>query len=588
MAAGMLAAVAALAGLPSGSVPVALASSVTYTVTTTVDLPDANVGTARCADAAGHCSLRAAVMQANAHAGPDTIVLPAGTFRLTQAGVDDTAILGDLDITGSVAIKGAGATKTIVDGNGSITGDRVFHVLSTAGAVSFSNLTIRNGKDLTTGFEAGGGVLWSGGTSLSMSNVVVEHNSAKYGGGLGLALSAPGATVDLNHVTVRSNTSVISGGGLNVDLSANAASFRLRSSVVGANHSRDGGGIAIGGVVPSGPGTFDIAATEISGNTAEVGGALLNTGGTVTTPITVRDSYLHGNTASDRGGAIFATAYLAVHGSTLSNNVAAGKGGAVYENAGGIIELNDSTISANAASVAGGGVFAQEFLSSPASVFAVDSTFSHNTAPTGGAVAQDAAASVSLFNTLVQGGAGGTACSQPVASVHAAFADDASCGLGAGDNATILLSSLGLHGGRTPTLVPQPGSAGLDVAITVPAFPLDQRGIARPQGAGRDAGAVEVCPSKPAAPAPLRPLNGAVTSLRHVTLSWRPVPCVEGYTIVVRRTSTTGTLVEAVYHRQSTSLVTVLLSRGHTYYWRVTAVGDRGTTNGAWRHFRVK
>jgi len=34
--------------------------------------------------------------------------------------------------------------------------------------------------------------------------------------------------------------------------------------------------------------------------------------------------------------------------------------------------------------------------------------------------------------------------------------------------------------------------------------------------------------------------------------------------------------------------VTIALRRGHTYYWRVTAVGDRGSTTSAWRRFHVK
>src|SRR4051794_28561005 len=70
----------------------------TYTVNTNADTVDANPGDDKALDAGGLTSLRAAVMEANAHPGADTIVLPADTYRLTIAagkGADDTS--GDLD-----------------------------------------------------------------------------------------------------------------------------------------------------------------------------------------------------------------------------------------------------------------------------------------------------------------------------------------------------------------------------------------------------------------------------------------------------------------------------------------------------------
>src|SRR5690349_21383880 len=86
------------------------AQAATFNVTTTADLTGATCGAT--------CSLRQAVGAANAAAGADTIALPAGTFTLTQAGVDDTNAAGDLDITSSLTISGAGAGRTTVNGNG--------------------------------------------------------------------------------------------------------------------------------------------------------------------------------------------------------------------------------------------------------------------------------------------------------------------------------------------------------------------------------------------------------------------------------------------------------------------------------------
>src|SRR5690349_25058312 len=76
----------------------------TFTVTTTLDVPDPNDG---------KLSLREAVSAANANPGADTIVVPAGEYRLTYPGFDDTNAGGDLDVTGTTVFQGAGAGKAV-------------------------------------------------------------------------------------------------------------------------------------------------------------------------------------------------------------------------------------------------------------------------------------------------------------------------------------------------------------------------------------------------------------------------------------------------------------------------------------------
>src|SRR5262249_55557741 len=71
-----------------------------------------------CSAAPGDCSLRGAILKANGGGGGDTIMLPAGTYNLTIAnGVapEDAAMTGDLDITKSVTITGAGSSTTFID-----------------------------------------------------------------------------------------------------------------------------------------------------------------------------------------------------------------------------------------------------------------------------------------------------------------------------------------------------------------------------------------------------------------------------------------------------------------------------------------
>src|SRR5881394_2387789 len=90
----------------------------TFVVNTTADTADAVPGDGFCADSGGACSLRAAVQEANALAGPDTIQLGAATYVLSGAAGDDVAVSGDLDITGDLTLTGAGTAGTIIDGGG--------------------------------------------------------------------------------------------------------------------------------------------------------------------------------------------------------------------------------------------------------------------------------------------------------------------------------------------------------------------------------------------------------------------------------------------------------------------------------------
>lgn len=96
-----------------------------------------------------HCSLREAVHLANTTEGDHQILLGSGTYQLSLAppllkGViqdEEEARNGDLDIIGSMTIRGAGPTRTIIDAQGQ---DRIFDVLDYA-QLELRNMTLRNG-----------------------------------------------------------------------------------------------------------------------------------------------------------------------------------------------------------------------------------------------------------------------------------------------------------------------------------------------------------------------------------------------------------------------------------------------------------
>jgi hypothetical protein len=149
----------------------------------------------------GLMSLREAVLQANASNGADTIVMPAGTYVLGDA--------GELAITDSnTTINGAGAGATVIDGGGA---HRIFHVMN-AKQVTLSNMTIQGGSgslgdDPYFLGNVGGGV-WSEHSTLTIDQCTVSCNSVQdgfgspgFGGGIGAwsgALLVSGSTVTGN------------------------------------------------------------------------------------------------------------------------------------------------------------------------------------------------------------------------------------------------------------------------------------------------------------------------------------------------------------------------------------------------------
>jgi len=87
--------------------------------TITVDRLDDTAAAAACTAAGNDCSLRGAVIFANANPGT-TINVPAGTYQLTIDGNSElgncgNAAIGDLDIAGNnTSIVGAGAATTVI------------------------------------------------------------------------------------------------------------------------------------------------------------------------------------------------------------------------------------------------------------------------------------------------------------------------------------------------------------------------------------------------------------------------------------------------------------------------------------------
>jgi len=155
------------------------ARAATFTVNSMVDGKDGSPGNGECLTAIPDilaCTLRAAVEEANALAGPDTIILPAGTYTLT--------IPPGLEITDDVTITGAGATSTVIEAGTSLLTSvgRVFEIMVPfGGVVDISGVTIRHGA--AAGMRVcGGGIANRPASTLNLTDSIVneQHRAQRW------------------------------------------------------------------------------------------------------------------------------------------------------------------------------------------------------------------------------------------------------------------------------------------------------------------------------------------------------------------------------------------------------------------------
>jgi CSLREA domain-containing protein len=277
--------------LAAVSLPLAgAAHAAVFTVTKTADTFDGACDS--------DCSLREAVATANARGARDAVVLPPGVYKLTRAGAgEDLGVTGDLDVRGGLTVIGAGADKTVVDGNGL---DRVFD----AHAADFEllGLEVRGGRVVSWG----GGI--RAGANLGVYRTVVRGNSALGEDAVGGGIFVIGSLV-MHESTVAGNLAEgFAGGGM-----FTLADVLINNSTVSGNQAPEGfgGGIFNDSVVIN-PDLI-VSNSTVTGNSAAFGGGLANFaggeypsgGGFPTLPpgIGLRNSIVAGNTATEKEGA---------------------------------------------------------------------------------------------------------------------------------------------------------------------------------------------------------------------------------------------------------------------------------------------
>jgi hypothetical protein len=490
-------------------------AATTWNVTTTLD-----PAVPTC-PSASNCSLRGALLAA---ADGDTLVLPAGDYKLTQ---------GQLTMPQPVTIDGAGAGSTTIDAQGA---SRVLDITTASSTpIAISDLTITGGAFTGTGPLAGGGGIYIGGNyigAVTLTATVLTHNGTTIttetnngGGAIYSDATAPltlvNSTVTSNMATLTGGTSNDGGGGIysgdglvtltnsHVDnntltmgtgsttsndggggVFSNGASVTLVDSTVNANTATLAGGTSNtggGGIFDNG-GLITLTGSQVGGNhltqttfssSNNGGGGIYDNGGGTT----LTGSSLNGNTASISGAnnlgglGLYANgAPATIIGSTIANNTgtAAGTGysggGAVYDGGGTGTYLSDTlsgnslTVSSTGPSNGGGAIY------SAGTNTLSDTTIADNTInEPGGGVFAATGATEKLKNTLLSGNTGtpaGNCASQPSAFVSDGNNLDSgdTCDLtAAGDrtNANAQLGPLQNNGGTNLTRALGPGSAAI-------------------------------------------------------------------------------------------------------------------------------
>ena len=201
------------------------------------------------------CSLREAILAANAADGSDFIVLNAGTYSLSRAGAgEDLGSTGDLDIREDLAIVGKDSASTVIDANRV---DRVLDVLAGV-KLELVGVTVTDGS-VQTG--SGGGIRVAG--ELALTRGVVSHNRVQVGNGGGIAGVGTSSALGIDQSTILENRSTDMGGGIAVE-----GTIRMVNSTVSTNLAENTGG---GGLFASADAEGTVSNSTIVFNTAQTG-----------------------------------------------------------------------------------------------------------------------------------------------------------------------------------------------------------------------------------------------------------------------------------------------------------------------------
>ena len=334
-----------------------------------------DAGDGICGPASGECTLRDAVLTANADPDDSTVTFDPGVFANT---VTIQLAGGQMAITQPATITGPGRDLLTVDANAA---SRHFWIDdgSTASLINtrITDITLAGGE---AGNPGGGAVLSY--ENLDLSNVTLQGNTITTGSGGALrVLAASGdtqpRTLVMDSVTIAQNSAQFSAGGFDINV-PDGSSLDAGNLLISGNAGSSSGG---GGDIHLNDGVVNLLNSQFVGNqldasnVAHGGGLNLDASGSV---VTIDQLLADGNRAGGVGsrGAgggmelIMKGGTLNLSHATFSNNLAGGTdsgvryGGGAYLYFGGGMQANivDSTFSGNTAVEQGGGMVAKAYL----------------------------------------------------------------------------------------------------------------------------------------------------------------------------------------------------------------------------------
>ena len=406
---------------------------------------------------------------------------------------------------GGIRVDGSSANFTL---NNSIVTNNLSESRGGGIAVNKGNVTVTNsaftnnqaGCNVAGTSSAGGGIVIDSedniavtGQTANISNTTVTGNKAEssvsntYGGGI--FIRAINAQVTLTSCTINNNhsitTSNLYGGYTGGIYNQEARVTLLNSTVSGNSAGRYFAGIR--NIASSkGPATFDIINSTISNNTAAhdsaLGGGIGNIPSSVhNATVNIDRSTISGNSlpgnASVGGGIVNSSAAAGiarvnVTNSTITGNSATAGAGIYTTGKNTVFNVNFTTITSNAAVTEGGGFFRN----ASGVTLLSNSILADNSVTSGEGIDIDGAVVSGDYNHIEH------SCDQYFPAAHDVMDVD------------LVMSAPANNGGSTLTQVP-----GAMVRNTIPAGTNgcgntvinDQRGFARPVGAGCDKGALE-------------------------------------------------------------------------------------------------
>jgi hypothetical protein len=438
-----------------------------------------------------------------------------GANQITLSGGNSTQLF-QVDVGDSLTLRGLTLTLGFSAADG-------------GAIVNFGTLSLEGSTIQNSNAAGSGGAIVSYGP-LTITDSTLAGNSAANAGAVYPRFSA--ATTVIVNSSLRNNraTSTVDGWGGAI-LAWDGANVTIQGGEIAKNSARSGGGIHNRFVNSS----VTLTNVQVNGNMARAdtitqgidGGGIYNINGAVT----VDNSTFLNNDAGWSGGGMYTEGVATVNNSTFVGNSALAFGGGVANEAGaatfkGALFSNNSAdlgagvsntggLTIQNATFSGNRVREDAVLVNYGRATVQNATFSENidaTEDPGASVLwQVSSQPLRLKNVAVKGfadgGFGGVNCSSfnlegyvPIISDGFNLSDDTSCApffnkAGDKNNTDPQLGPLGDNGGATLTHLPEPSSPLLDGGQCISGLAIDQRGVARPQGAACDIGAVEVRPA---------------------------------------------------------------------------------------------